>query len=109
MELRPASVADLAGLVEIDATMESMRYLHIDASGEGLNVNWKVEDRPLRERLIEQLELDDERQFAYRQIATGLDEGVTQVADHNGQIVAAMVAKPDVVRSVLVLIDLRGL
>jgi len=107
MELRPATTADLAGVAEIDATMESLRYLHIDRSGEGLNVQWKVEDRPLRERLIQPIALDDERQFAYRQLVTGIEDGLTLVAEHEGQIVAGMAAKPNLARGVLEMIDLR--
>jgi ribosomal protein S18 acetylase RimI-like enzyme len=105
MELRPATAADLAGVIEIDATIESHRYLHIDRSGEGLNVLWKIEDRPLRERIITSLALDDDRQFSYRQIATGIEDGLAQIAEHDHQIVAAMLAQPQV--DVLRLIDLR--
>jgi ribosomal protein S18 acetylase RimI-like enzyme len=107
MELRPACAEDLAGLSDIDATMESLRYLHIDRTGDGLNLQWKVEDRALRERLIQPIELDDERQFAYRQIITGIEDGLAQVAEHDGQIVAAMAAKPNLARGVLEMIDLR--
>ncbi len=107
MELRPATTADLPGVADIDATVESLRYLHIDRGGEGLNVHWKVEDRPLRERLIQPTSFDDERQFAYRQITGGIEDGLTLVAEHDDQIVAAMAAKPNLVRGVLELIDLR--
>jgi N-acetylglutamate synthase-like GNAT family acetyltransferase len=105
MQLRSAKPADLVGIIEIDATVESHRYLHIDRSGEGLNVNWKVEDRPLRERLILPLPLDDDRQFMYRQILTGIEEGIAQVAEHDEQIVASMVAQQR--EDVLKLLDLR--
>jgi ribosomal protein S18 acetylase RimI-like enzyme len=105
MELRPAISADLPGVIEIDATIESHRYLHIDRSGEGLNVHWKIEDRPLRERLITTAVLTDDHQFSYRQIVTGIDDGLAQVAEHDGQIVAAMLAQPRL--DVLKLIDLR--
>jgi ribosomal protein S18 acetylase RimI-like enzyme len=105
MELRPAKAADLPGVVEIDATIESHRYLHIDRSGEGLNVTWKIEDRPLRDRLITAQPLDDEIQFIYRQIATGIDEGLAQVAEHEDQIAAALLGQTQ--RDVLKLFDLR--
>jgi ribosomal protein S18 acetylase RimI-like enzyme len=105
MELRPAKAADLPGLAEIDATIESHRYLHIDRAGEGLNLLWKIEDRPLRERLISTQPLDDETQFTYRQILTGIDEGVVQVAEHDDQIVAAQLAQSR--HDVLKLLDLR--
>jgi ribosomal protein S18 acetylase RimI-like enzyme len=105
MELRPAKPADLPGINEIDAAVESHRYLHIDRSGDGLNIHWKIEDRPLRERLISAFPLDEDQQFNYRQIITGIDEGITQVAEHDGQIVAALLAQ--VRGDVLKLIDLR--
>jgi ribosomal protein S18 acetylase RimI-like enzyme len=105
MELRPLKPADLPGVVEIDATTESHRYLHVDRSGEGLNVLWKVEDRPLRERLISALPLGEDLQFLYRQVATGMDEGLAHVAEHDGQIVAAMIAQQR--GDVLHLLDLR--
>jgi ribosomal protein S18 acetylase RimI-like enzyme len=92
-------------VLEIDATIESHRYLHIDRSGEGLNIHWKIEDRKLRERLITTIALTDEHQFSYKQIVTGIDEGLAQVAEHDGQIVAAMLAQPQL--DILKLIDLR--
>jgi ribosomal protein S18 acetylase RimI-like enzyme len=105
MQLRPAKPADLPGIIEIDAAVESLRYLHIDRSGEGLSLQWKIEDRPLRERLITTFALDDDRQFAYRQITTGIDEGIAQAAEHDDQIVAALLAQAQ--GDVLKLIDLR--
>jgi ribosomal protein S18 acetylase RimI-like enzyme len=107
MELRPATVADLTGIFDLDATVESLRYLHIDHTGEGLNVQWKIEDRPLRERVIQQMPLDDDRQFLYRQMINGVEEGLTLVADHDDQIVAALAGRTDPMRSVFELIDLR--
>ena len=105
MQLRSATPADLPGLLDIDATIESHRYLHLDRAGEGLNVQWKVEDRPLRERLISSLVMDDDRQFMYRQLVTGIEDGIAQVAEHEGQIVAAMIAQPQA--EVLKILDLR--
>jgi ribosomal protein S18 acetylase RimI-like enzyme len=105
MELRSATAADLPGLVDIDATIESHRYLHIDHSGEGLNVQWKIEDRPLRERLISALPLDDDLQFIYRQVTTDIDDGIALVAEHDDQLAAAMIAQQS--GDVLKLLDLR--
>jgi len=105
MELRPAKPADLAGVFDIDAAIESHRYLHIDRSGDALDVVWKIQDRPLRERLISSLPMDDELQFMYRQIVTGIEEGIAQVAEHDGQIVAGMIAQQR--SDVLWLLDLR--
>ena len=105
MDLRPATAADLTGVIEIDATIESHRYLHVDRSGESFNIQWKIEDRPLRQRLITNIPLDDDKQFSYRQIATGIEDGIAQVAQHDDQIVAAMLAQPQA--DLLKLLDLR--
>jgi ribosomal protein S18 acetylase RimI-like enzyme len=105
MELRAATAADLAGVIEIDAAVESHRYLHISRTGEGLNLQWSLEDRPLRERLISVLPLDDDLQFTYRQVLTGMDEGIARVAEHDGQIVASFLAQ--VRGDVMKLLDLR--
>ena len=43
MEIRPLAVADLDALAEIDATIESTRYLHLDRSGETVNITWKLD------------------------------------------------------------------
>jgi ribosomal protein S18 acetylase RimI-like enzyme len=107
MQIRPIVSADLDALAEIDATVESTRYLHLDRGGSGLNVNWKVEERPLRSKLIESNALNDEQRFIVRQIATGADEGIVLVAEHEEQPVALLVAQPQPARGTLKLIDLR--
>src|SRR5262245_6877322 len=52
MEIRPLTSADLRFLGDIDATIESTQYLHLERSGEGVTVNMRVESRPLREKKI---------------------------------------------------------
>ena len=52
MQLRPATPADLDAIREIDGTIESADYLHLEQTGEGLNIAWKLDKRPLREKLI---------------------------------------------------------
>ena len=107
MELRPATAADLDAVLEIDGTVESHRYLHVEQGGEGLDVRWSLQDRPLRERLILPRPMDDEQRFAFRQFAAGLDEGVATVAVHDGQVVALLLAQPQQPANVLRLLDLR--
>ena len=53
MEIRPATPADLDRLTDIDATIDSTRYLHLHREGEGLTATFKLEDRPLREKLVD--------------------------------------------------------
>ncbi len=107
MQIRPATVTDLPGLEEIDATIESLRYLHLDRTGQDLNLQWKIEDRPLRTRLIESNPLTDEQRFFARQIVTGVDEGIATVVEHDDQPIALMLAQPRPLRGTLKLIDLR--
>ena len=98
---------DMEGVKDIDATTESAEYLHIERAGEGLEVSWKIQPRPLREKRIRRHALEDEQSFAIRQIVTGADEGMVLVAEHDGRPVAAAAARPDPTAGVFRLIDLR--
>src|SRR6478672_9579745 len=92
MRIRPMTPADLDRLEEIDGTIESTRYLHVERAGEGLDMSWRLEDRPLREKLIDPNRLDDEHRFAAKQLAGGVEEGIALVADHEDEVVAAAAA-----------------
>lgn len=99
------TAADIDRLADIDGTIESARYLHVESSGEGIVQGWLLEERPLREKRISSNPLDDESRFAMKQIVTGMDEGLALVAEHDDEIKAALVAKPG--GGVLRLLDLR--
>lgn len=101
------TAADIDSVVEIDGTIESMRYLHVEKSGEGLSLTWKTQERPLREKLIQPNALDDERLFALKQVAGGVEEGFAVVAEHDGTIVAAALAQIDPAAGAMRLLDLR--
>jgi ribosomal protein S18 acetylase RimI-like enzyme len=107
MEIRPATTRDLPGVIEIDATVESHRYLHVDRSGEGLSALWKVEERPFRTRLIEAVPMDEERQFLFRQIVGGIEDGLALVATHDDETVGLLLAQPRLTEGVLQVLDLR--
>lgn len=113
MQIRPMTPADLDALDEIDATIDSTHYLHIgrvQPEGEGeapAVVTFSVEDRPLREPLRLPNRLSDDIKFVARQIATGADEGVAIVADHDQHLVAMLLAQPDPAHGTLNLVDLR--
>ncbi len=107
MQIRPVAAADLDSLVEIDATIQSSDYLHLERSGEGLNLTWRIEARPLRQKLVLPNRLNDEQRFAIRQIVSGADEGTALMAEHDGLAVALLVAQPRPTRGVMKLIDLR--
>src|SRR4051812_15173658 len=92
MEIRPVQPADLDSLVEIDGTIESSHYLHVDRAGEGIAVQWRLEERPLREKLIERNRPTDESNFLLMQIVTGIEEGMALLAEHDDQKVALLVA-----------------
>jgi ribosomal protein S18 acetylase RimI-like enzyme len=79
----------------------------VDHSGEGLAAQWKVEERPLRSRLIQQYPMDVERQFMFGQITGGIEEGLALVAEHEDQVVALLVAQPREQTNVLQVLDLR--
>jgi ribosomal protein S18 acetylase RimI-like enzyme len=107
MEIRPATVQDLEDLLEIDGTVESSQYLHVDYSGEGTTRHWKLEPRSLRQKLIESNPLDDDRRFTLRQVLSGADEGLILLASHEDQAVAMMLAQPDYSVRTMRLVDLR--
>lgn len=93
MEIRPAKPRDLDSLADIDGTVESARYLHLEQSGEGLAASWRLEERPLREKLIDPNRLGDEVVFVAKQIVSGADEGLVLIAEHDDAIVALLVAQ----------------
>jgi len=107
MEIRPLTPADLRFLAEIDATIESTQYLHLDKSGEGMTFGLRIEPRPLREKQIIPNPLSDELALMYRQIATGGDDGIALTAEHEGQIVAAALAQDSVAHATMSLLDVR--
>jgi ribosomal protein S18 acetylase RimI-like enzyme len=107
MDIRPVTPADLDLLSEVDGTIDSREYLHVERTGAGLEASWKLQRRPLRERVVRPNPLDDEKTFAVKQIATGADEGLALLAEHDGMPVALVVAQPDAARGVLRLLELR--
>jgi ribosomal protein S18 acetylase RimI-like enzyme len=107
MEIRPVRPEDLDDLPEIDGTIESSEYLHLERAGEGLAVSWKLEQRPLREKRIVPNRLDDDQKFVLRQVVTGADEGYALLAEHEGQKVALLLAQPQPQYGTLRLADLR--
>ena len=48
MEIRPAGPTDLDALSEIDGTIQSSQYLHLERAGEGLGISLRLEERALR-------------------------------------------------------------
>ena len=95
MEIRPVQLADLDGLDDIDGTIGSARYLHLDRTGEGVGVSWTLSERDLREKRHVPNRLGDERRFLLKQIASGVDEGIATVADHDGVPVALLLAQAE--------------
>jgi len=107
MQIRPAVAADLEQLTDIDGTITSANYLHVEKSGEGLAQHWKIEQRPLREKVIQPNTIDDETRFSMKQIVGGIEDGLAVVAEHEGMVVASLVAQPQPENSTMRLIDLR--
>jgi N-acetylglutamate synthase-like GNAT family acetyltransferase len=107
MQIRPAVAADLDQLTDIDGTITSINYLHVEKTGERLGQGWKLDERPLRSKLIEPNAIDDDTRFSMKQIVNGFEEGMALVAEHEGVVVAVLVAQRQPANSTLRLIDLR--
>jgi ribosomal protein S18 acetylase RimI-like enzyme len=107
MQIRPAQPADLDRLLDIDGTIESSEYLHLDRSGENFSTAWKLELRPLRAKLMERNALGDEQRFLLKQIITGADEGIALIGEHDNALVALAAAQPRPSHGTMQIIDLR--
>lgn len=109
MQIRPLQAGDVGMLDEIDGTIESAEYLHLERSGEGLAVSWRLSERPTREKLIEPNRLSDESRFFAKHIAEGIEEGLAMVAEaETGQgPVALLLARVDPEHGVMRLLELR--
>ena len=107
MEIRPVRSADLDRLIDIDGTIESLQYLHIERSGEGIEGGWRIEERPLREKRMERNPMPDEAAFLLKQVVTGIEEGVAVLAEHEQLNVALMLSREDHEHGTLRVVDLR--
>jgi ribosomal protein S18 acetylase RimI-like enzyme len=110
MEIRLANPADLVDLAEIDGTVESTEYLHLERTPDpegGLSVTWKLTERPLREKRTQRNRLADDVEFILKQVVTGADEGLAVLAEHDGQKVGLLLAQPQPQYGTLRVLDLR--
>lgn len=107
MLIRPMTTADVPLLCEIDGTIESARYLHVERTGDGLAVAFSLEERALRERMIDANRLGDEQIHLAKSFTSGIDEGIALVAEHDGGPVAMTLAQADPASNTLRLLDLR--
>lgn len=107
MLIRPGAAADLDAIVEIDSVIESTDYLHVDRGGDVSSLSWKLERRPLREKLILANPFDDDTHYVLKQVLTGMDDGIALVAEHDGQVVGSLLAQHRPQFETIELIDLR--
>jgi GNAT superfamily N-acetyltransferase len=107
MEIRAILPADLDRLIDIDGTIESTSYLHVEPSGEGIEMSWKLQERPLREKRIDRNQPSDEVAFLIKQIATGTEEGIALLVEHDQLNVATLVAQLEPEFGTMRIIDLR--
>lgn len=107
MEIRPVRADDLPTLIEIDGTIESSHYLHVDRRGEGLAAQWRLEERPHRQKLVDRNRPTDDAQFLLKQIVTGIEEGAALMAEHEGANVALLIAHQRPQFRTMNVIDLR--
>ena len=102
---------DLPGLQEIDGTVESSRYLHLDyaaaADEEQVTHAWRLEERPARQKLIESNRLDDDAVFTLKSIVSGAEEGIALLIEHDDQPLAMLLARPDPAAGTVRIVDLR--
>lgn len=105
MQIRPIQLSDLDLLDEIDATIQTDSYLHVDRSAEAMSASFKIESRPLPERKSESNPISDDLRFQFKQLATGIDDGFCMVAEHDDLPIAAAIAVQN--GDIVELVDLR--
>lgn len=107
MTIRPAVTADLDDIAEIDGTVESTEYAHVELMTGEAGTGFKFDWRPTREKLILSAPLDTDAAFTLQQIVTGNDEGVVSLAEHDGRLAGMLMAQADASRGVMAVLDLR--
>ena len=107
MQIRPVKPSDLQGVAEIDGTVESTRYLHVERSGEGLSSAWRLQERPARQKLIDPNRMSEEAAFLLKQVLSGADEAFCHVVEHEDAPVAFILARADPASGTMRLLDLR--
>lgn len=107
MDIRPAKAPDIDAIRDIDAVIHSTQYLHVDRTGQGLEMSLRIEPRTRREKLVAANPLTDDLAFVLRQITAGADDGIALVLDYKAQLVASLIAQPRPDRGVMQLLDLR--
>lgn len=104
---RAMTVTDLALLTEIDSTVHSDHYSHLNRTTDETSIIWRLERRALREKLVSANRISDELEFSYRQIVSGIDDGLAACIEINGTVVASMLAQQRADLGTLALLDLR--
>lgn len=107
MQIRPLRVADLDLIDEIDATLESNSYLHVDRHAEGLSARFTIEERALTDRRVASGTMEDDLRFDLKQTAAGIEEGFALVAEHDAVPIGALLARHPPGSDLVELIDLR--
>jgi ribosomal protein S18 acetylase RimI-like enzyme len=107
MEIRAGKANDFADLLEIDGTIESTHYLHVDYSTSETSRAWRLEERALREAKVTANPISEDDRFLLRQILAGAAEGVALVVIHAERPVALLLAQTVAAQGTLRLIDLR--
>lgn len=93
MQIRPLRPADLDLIDEIDATIDSIRYRHVERVADGDKTRFAVEERPLPAKRVEPNPIDDDLRFSLKQTAADIEDGLALVAEHDDVPIAALLAR----------------
>jgi ribosomal protein S18 acetylase RimI-like enzyme len=107
MDIRAAALADMNDLLEIDGTIESTHYLHVDQSGEGAALSWRLEERALRSPKVVSNPINEENRFFLRQLLSGAEEGIALAVARDRLPIALLLAREVPESRTLRVTDLR--
>jgi ribosomal protein S18 acetylase RimI-like enzyme len=105
MQIRPMTPDDLILLNDIDATPAETHYLHVDRVGEGASTRFTIAARAARPDAAPVAPADIE--FEAKRLLEGVFDGLALVAEHNGMIVASLIAILDAGSNLVNVVDVR--
>lgn len=107
MQIRPLTANDLDLIDEIDGTIATDRFFFVERQANGLNATFRIEDRALVEPRVESNPVSDDLRFTLKQVATGIEDGLTVMAEHDGVPIASLLATRTPDGTVIDLVDVR--
>ncbi len=114
MTIRPLRHSDLRQLRDIADVITATEYVHVDRVGDGIDTQWRLVLRPVRQPLQLAQGLPEDLAFSLRMLAGAAEddasagaEGIALVAEYDGRLIALAAGETDAARGVLRVLTVR--